>query len=106
MINNLCLFWAMKILATRERILQFFQKKRKEHTLMHFPKSFSAHKLNADANACIEKCQKGKLNVAKIWNILLKATFSTISFSKEKGRLNETFQFRIKNAFDTSNNNE
>ena len=31
---------------------------------------------------------------------------STIFFSKWKGRLNETFQFRIENAFNTSNNNK
>ena len=27
-------------------------------------------------------------------------------FSKWKGRLNDTFQFRIENAFETSNNNK
>lgn len=53
MINNRCLFWAMKILATRERRLQFFQTKRKEHALVHFPKAYFVHKLNANANAYI-----------------------------------------------------
>ena len=33
-------------------------------------------------------------------------TFLTISSSKEKGRLHDTFQFWIKNAFDTSNKNK
>ena len=53
MINNLFLFRAMKILATRERSFQFFQTKSKENTLVHFPKSFSRHKINTNSNACI-----------------------------------------------------
>ena len=54
----------------------------------------------------VKNSKKRKSEYRKDLKFFTQNDISTISFSKWKGRLNDTFQFQIENAFDTSNINK